>query len=233
MPDKQNLTGNQQRDIRRKPVPLRTGIFGMRIFLISVGMLFVASMIGYLIFDYQIRQPYEIVTTTAEGSPQKETVNPDIPNIHMPLLLWLSSFILIASTLTMQAALKHVQYQRLPQFKRMINITLFLAIAFILVQTPAMIELLDQHYNSLAAAATPDIPWTGRQLALFGFIVFLIALHAAHVIGGLIPLAVVRKEAYLDRYDHEHYGPIKYLTMYWHFLDAVWIVMFLTLLVSA
>ena len=47
-----------------------------------------------------------------------------------------------------------------------------------------------------------------------------------------IPLAVVTRNAHLGAYDHESYAPVKYVTMYWHFLDVVWIVMFAVLLVT-
>ena len=217
-------------DIRRKPVPLRTGTFGMYLFLAAIGTLFLASIIGYLIINYQIRQPYETILHTG-SQPQTSITTPQIPNIHMPLLLWISTFTILLSSFTMRAALHHVQYQRIQQFHRMISLTLFLAIAFILIQTPAIVELLDQHKHTLASTA--DQTLTNRQLALFGLIVFLIALHALHVIGGIIPLAIITKNATQDRYDHECYGPVKYITMYWHFLDAVWITLFLTLLLSA
>ncbi|QQE13119.1 hypothetical protein JD969_06560 [Planctomycetota bacterium] len=217
--------------LRRKPVPLRTGTFGMQLFLFSIGILFLASMIGFLIIDFQIRQPYDVIAYT-DGSPENRTITPDIPNVHMPYLLYLSSILIIASSFTMSSALKHVQYQRIPQFTRMIKITLFLAIAFILVQAPAAVELLEQHRAMLANSPANDEFMNTRQLALFGFIVFLIALHAAHVIGGIIPLGLITRNAVFGRYDHECYGPVKYITMYWHFLDAVWLVMFVVLLVA-
>ena len=47
-----------------------------------------------------------------------------------------------------------------------------------------------------------------------------------------IPLAVVTRYAHLGAYDHESHAPVKYVTMYWHFLDVVWIVMFAVLLVT-
>ena len=217
-------------DLHRKPVPLRTGTFGMYLFLAAIATLFIASIIGYLIINYQIRQPYELITRNGV-TPQTETITPNIPSVHMPLLLWISTIVIIFSSITMRSALKHVQYQRIPQFNRMISLTLFLAIAFILIQTPAVVELLDQHKKALAATA--DQKLTSRQLALFGLIVFLITIHALHVLGGIIPLANITKNAAHNKYDHECYGPVKYISMYWHFLDAVWIIMFLTLLLTS
>ncbi|WP_145079775.1 cytochrome c oxidase subunit 3 [Poriferisphaera corsica] len=232
MSSKHQAGNLDSRNLRRKPVPLRTGTFGMQLFLFSIGVLFIASMIGYIIINYQIRQPYDVIAYP-NGSPENRIITPDIPNVHMPILLYLSSFIIIASSFTIASALKHVQMQRLTPFLRMMKLTVFLSISFLLIQTPAMVELFDQHRTLLASTPTNEEFMNTRQLALFGFIVFLIALHAAHVIGGIIPLALITKNAVNGRYDHECFGPVKYIAMYWHFLDAVWISMFLVLLLTA
>ena len=55
---------------------------------------------------------------------------------------------------------------------------------------------------------------TALQYAVF----FLIIVHALHVVGGLVPLIVVTRNAHAGRYDHEYHGPVKRLAMYWHFL---------------
>ena len=57
-------------------------------------------------------------------------------------------------------------------------------------------------------------------------------IHALHLFGGILPLAVVTRNAHLGAYDHEAHAPVKYVTMYWHFLDVVWIAMFAVLLVT-
>jgi heme/copper-type cytochrome/quinol oxidase subunit 3 len=57
----------------------------------------------------------------------------------------------------------------------------------------------------------------------------LILLHAVHVLGGLIGLGRVVYGAYRDRYDHESYVGVQNVTWYWHFLDIVWLIMFLSM----
>jgi heme/copper-type cytochrome/quinol oxidase subunit 3 len=63
-------------------------------------------------------------------------------------------------------------------------------------------------------------------LHLYGLIFFLILVHALHVVGGLVGLSVTTAHALQGRYDHERYGGVKHAAMYWHFLDAVWLVMY-------
>jgi heme/copper-type cytochrome/quinol oxidase subunit 3 len=72
-----------------------------------------------------------------------------------------------------------------------------------------------------------------EQLHLYGMLFVLVLLHALHVIGGLIPMAVIGHHAWRGRYDHEHHAAVRFLAAYWHFLAAVWVIMFILFLVLA
>jgi cytochrome c oxidase subunit III len=62
---------------------------------------------------------------------------------------------------------------------------------------------------------------------LFGTTYYsLVGLHAFHVTAGLIMLAMVALFALIGRVGEKHSGRIEVLSMYWHFVDAVWIVVF-------
>lgn len=54
----------------------------------------------------------------------------------------------------------------------------------------------------------------------------LIALHAAHVVGGLVPLGIVTGRALRGWYDARHAEGVRSCALYWHFLDVVWLTMF-------
>jgi cytochrome c oxidase subunit 3/cytochrome o ubiquinol oxidase subunit 3 len=62
---------------------------------------------------------------------------------------------------------------------------------------------------------------------LFGTTYYsLVGLHASHVTGGLVGLIVVMVLALAGRVRAEHIGPVDVLSLYWHFVDAVWVVVF-------
>jgi cytochrome c oxidase subunit 3 len=54
----------------------------------------------------------------------------------------------------------------------------------------------------------------------------LVGLHAFHVTAGLIMLSIVAIFAFAGRVGAEHSRRIEVLSMYWHFVDAVWVVVF-------
>jgi len=62
---------------------------------------------------------------------------------------------------------------------------------------------------------------------LFGTTYYsLVGLHATHVTAGLIMLTIVLLFGLADRVGMEQSGRIGALSMYWHFVDAVWVVVF-------
>jgi heme/copper-type cytochrome/quinol oxidase subunit 3 len=178
----------------------------MRLFLLSLFMLFAAAMVGYV-----------AIRLAGSKSPQHGT-------LHFPEILWLSTAIVITISFTMSRAVHALRLERQRAFLNWLRISLALAVGFLLVQTPAMARLLADHERMRTQ---------GSGLFLYGLVFFLILLHALHVLGGMVALVRVTFRARQGAYDHENIPPVRHTAMYWHFLDMIWIVMFLTFLFTA
>lgn len=62
---------------------------------------------------------------------------------------------------------------------------------------------------------------------LFGTTFYsLVGLHATHVVVGLVMLSLVMIFTLLGRVEQRHAERIQVLSLYWHFVDAVWVVVF-------
>jgi len=62
---------------------------------------------------------------------------------------------------------------------------------------------------------------------LFGTTFYsLVGLHATHVVIGLIGLSLVMLFTLTGRVNQGHAERIEVLALYWHFVDAVWVVVF-------
>ncbi len=192
----------------RPPLPdvRKTGTFGMLLFLASLTMLFGATMIGYVVIRLQLLNP--------DRDP-----NPPLGEIAMPLLLWLSTFVILASSATLHYAGMSIAVERQRPFRRAMTITTVLGYAFLLIQIPALTMLA----KSQASLSEVDS-------RLYALIIFMVIVHGLHVVGGLIPLTVITRKARRGAYDHEQFTPVTHMAMYWHFLDAVWLVMFGTMM---
>jgi len=67
---------------------------------------------------------------------------------------------------------------------------------------------------------------------LFGTTYYsLVGLHAFHVTAGLIMLLIVAMFAFAGRVGAEHASRVEVLSLYWHFVDAVWVVVFIVVYV--
>ncbi|MEP0774886.1 MAG: heme-copper oxidase subunit III [Acidobacteriota bacterium] len=176
------------------PSRLAIGKIGMGWFLASLGMIFAASVVGLL-----------WVRAAAEVWPP-----PGAPSL--PRGLWLSTVLIVLSTLTMEWARRSRSRPGRPGLLGGLVSTLVLGIAFLLAQT--------RGWFVLAAA---DFTATAN---LYAFTYYLLtALHAVHVLGGLIPLTVVTLRAARRGEAWPAHGVV-YTAMYWHFLTVVWLVLF-------
>lgn len=186
---------------RRHTVPPGTHALGMWLFLAALVVLFAAGMLAYV-----------IIRVTSGAAPPLQT-------LHMPLVLWLSTAAILMSSYTVHRAVDNIRHERQDKFRQALVATLLLAVPFFLAQAAGMAVILKQ-------TASMDVGGPLMKAA-----VFLVIVHAMHVLGGLIPLAVITRQAHAGRYDHECYTPVQNLARYWHFLDAVWLVMFGTFLI--
>jgi cytochrome c oxidase subunit 3/cytochrome o ubiquinol oxidase subunit 3 len=69
---------------------------------------------------------------------------------------------------------------------------------------------------------------------LFGTTFYsLVGLHGFHVIVGLILLSTVLAFTFLGHVGQEHTYRLDVLSLYWHFVDAVWVVVFTVVYIIA
>jgi len=184
-------------ELKSHYVPARAQTIGMWLFLAALTMLFGATMVGY--FIVRSRQP-----TTVQS-------------LQLPRSLWVSTALMLAGSVAIHFAVDAARRERQHELRRHLLMTCIFALLFVIVQTPAMMTLLRQHRQMAAT----------HHVFLYGLIFFLILVHALHVLGGLVGLAVTTAHAFQGRYDHENYTGVKSAAMYWHFLDVVWIIMYL------
>ena len=172
------------------------GAFGMKLFLIALGVLFTASMVGYATIRSRLG---------------------NVVSIHLPSALWWSTLAMILSGVAISRALASAKQRRPAQLRSMLLLAFLLSLAFLAIQIPSAWQVLREH------AAYRD-----KNVYLYGLAFTLIVLHALHVLGGLVPLAIVtlKSQRHPNLYHSYHFGPVRYVTMYWHFLEVVWIVMF-------
>ena len=164
------------------------GPFGMAVLLISLTMLFSASMVALV-----------VIRSRASAWPPH-----GMP--PLPSSLWLSTAVILLASVAVQRALTLIRRGEKERLAHYLVATLVLGLIFLAAQTLNWVEF----YRAIR-----HIVFSGAYLGMF---YVLTGLHAAHVIGGLIPLAVVLGRA-PGRYSKEFHPGVRYIAMYWHFLE--------------
>jgi cytochrome c oxidase subunit 3 len=133
---------------------------------------------------------------------------------QMPAVFWYSTGILLLSSLTMQMALKNFKERNILKYRRLLTLTLVLGALFIAVQCFGF----NQIWNS-------GITLSGAGAAPFMYVIF--GLHGLHVIGGVIVLLVMMIKAFSTRRRNYNPVPVEVVSTYWHFVDILWIYLFI------
>jgi cytochrome c oxidase subunit 3 len=136
----------------------------------------------------------------------------------MPGILWLSTAMLLISSWTLEASRRALRRAWVSIYRGRIAATLALGCLFLMVQLVSASELISQ---GVVAAANPH----GSAFYLF------MGVHGAHLTGGMIWLAylytrAVRLFRATETDLRQHRRVTAAAAMYWHFMGALWLVLF-------
>jgi cytochrome c oxidase subunit 3 len=123
------------------------------------------------------------------------------------------TIVLVISSFTCQFAVWAIRRGDHRAFVRNILVTLVLGITFIGGQI--------YDYWSLDFGIS-DGPFGTTFYTLTGF-------HGAHVFAGVVMLSVVLYRGLAGQFSARHHDAVEATSLYWHFVDIVWIVLFSTL----
>ncbi|MFI5153226.1 MAG: heme-copper oxidase subunit III [Chitinophagales bacterium] len=144
-------------------------------------------------------------------------VKRDLPGwtrFDMPRIFWYSTTSILLSSLTMQMALKAFKERRMKRYQQLITITTILGIGFVILQCFGFSEL----WNS---GTTFEGSGAGQ------FLYVIAGLHALHVFAGVIALIIMFLRAYSLRVRSYDSIPVEIMSTYWHFVDLIWIYLFI------
>ena len=131
----------------------------------------------------------------------------------LPSLFYVSAGVLLASSVTFQLATRAQRNWNTPLHRLLVGLTLALGLAFVLLQYAAWQTMFEDM----------GLPLTGNPAPSFVYV--LSGLHAAHVLGGLVGLAVVTIHAF--RFPAvptpSRTLRVRLALTYWHFMDFLWI----------
>ena len=140
--------------------------------------------------------------------------------IAMPKVLWLSTALIVISSVTMEISRRSLKRQSDAGYGRWLIITVALGLAFLATQLLAWRQLVRQ------GAYMASNPYNS-------FFYLFTAAHGLHLFGGILALGylLMRTRRKRDTVVGElrRVGAADAATIYWHFMDGLWFVLFLLL----
>ncbi len=143
-----------------------------------------------------------------------------IGHVELPpldLRAWIFTAVLLGSSIPIFAADAAVARGRLGTLRLGLALSFLMGAAF-LVNTYFDFQYL--HF--------------GWDTNVYGSIYYVtVGLHATHVLAGLLISAVVQVKVWRGVIDAEHHTSVEVFSLYWHFVDVVWLFVFSSLFISA
>jgi len=177
-------------------------VLGMLLFLTSEVMFFGGLFAAY----FNVRA----------NSPLWPTINPETnQQFHLEILPLVgpATVLLILSSFTCQMAVWGIRRGDRTAFLRNIAVTFAIGVIFLLMQATDYVALGSEGMTLSAGT--------------FGTTYFtLTGFHGAHVFGGAIMLGVVLYRGLAGQFSARHHDAVEAVSLYWHFVDIVWILLF-------
>jgi len=178
-----------------------TSSLGMIMFLASWAMMFAA-----LFFVYGFARSKSIAWPPPGA--------PALP-VALPAL---NTAVLLASSVTFARGLAQLRRGRRSEFTALVAITLGLGALFLVLQLVV--------FRQVAAAGLTITD------GVYGAVFYsFTAFHAAHVLVGVLILLWVFARSLRGAYTEHNTINVRMCGMFWHFVDVVWVLMFLTIYV--
>jgi cytochrome c oxidase subunit 3 len=181
----------------KKPMAMHPKKFGMWLFIVTVFMLFMSLTSAYIV-------------RRAEGN---------WTNFEIPSLFWMTTVVILLSSVTMQWAYFSAKKDNRPSVNLMMTLTFVLGIVF----------LVGQFYG-WKALVFDKVYLVGNPSGSFVYV--LTGLHGFHIISAIFYVLIILVAARRGKVHSGKLVSIEMCATYWHFLGVLWLYLFVFLLLT-
>jgi cytochrome c oxidase subunit 3 len=136
---------------------------------------------------------------------------------EIPSMFYVSTVIILVSSLTMELSKSAIRKDDNKKSYQYLTYTLALGLIFVICQFVG--------WNQLVAN---NIHFSGGNPSE-SFFYAMSGLHLGHLAFGVISMLVTTYKAKKNRYSSKNYLGISLCAIYWHFLDFLWLILFVFL----
>jgi cytochrome c oxidase subunit III len=204
--DKKNKVGTSRDSAFSRIEKIHPFMMMLYLSLLGIGVLFLMLVIAYL---------------------QSRDITSEALKLTFPRFFSVSTLLLLLSNYTISKTTRFYKKDNLVKLKQYFLYTIILGICFVLAQLGGWREISES-----------GVSFTG--LATGTYIYLISALHAVHLLGGFIFLSIIFFKTQYATGDSIRTllfirnpfvrQQIKMLSLYWYFMDVLWIVLYLVFL---
>ncbi len=134
----------------------------------------------------------------------------------LPRVFWYSTVAIVASSLTLHLAVKAFRSRERNRYRMLLTMTALLGLLFAVLQGYGFADLYNRGIQIVGRGSNPSASFLG----------IITGLHVVHVLGGIVALLIIYFRAYSKRVKIYNSTPIEIFSIYWHFVDILWIYLF-------
>jgi cytochrome c oxidase subunit 3 len=138
--------------------------------------------------------------------------------IELPRVLWLSTVVLLISSFSIEKARRAMWRDESAGLQRWMTVTAGLGALFLTSQLAAWQQLAAR---GVFVATNPSS----------SFFYLLTAAHGAHLLGGLLTVGYVTLRVWRPSFWPTRAAAVEGATLYWHFMDGLWVYLLVLLMV--
>ena len=183
-----------------KPRSMNPRKFALWLFIVSVIMLFGAWTSAYIV----------------------KRGEPGWSSFELPAQFWISTVIILFSSLSMVWAVSSARKDDLKQTKLALAVTTTLGVAFLVAQWLAWGKMVEMNYYFAGSGSNSSS----------SFIYVLTGFHGVHIVSGLVFLLIMLYATYRFKVHSKNMLKLEMCSTYWHFLGGLWLYLFVFLLLN-
>lgn len=142
-----------------------------------------------------------------------------LKDFELPSAFYISTAVIICCSITFHLAKKAIQKNNRSATTSFLLATLVLGILFVILQFSGFSQIVANGYY-----------FTGSESNITTTFLYVVTVtHLAHLAGGIISLLIIIYNHFKQKYNSTQTLGIELGAMYWHFLDILWVYLFLFL----
>ena len=142
-----------------------------------------------------------------------------LKDFQLPIAFYWSTLVIIGCSVTFHLAKLAIKKNERNKTTAFLVSTLFLGILFVILQFAGFGEIVANGYF-----------FTGQASSITTTFLYIVTLmHLLHLAGGVISLLIIIYNHFKQKYNSIQTLGIELGAMYWHFLDILWVYLFLFL----